>query len=356
MSIDRSVPFARSARVRPEGLFGFDSIRVPQYRLLDGATPIHALPRLSAHLGGANIYLKRDDLGSVGGGGNKLRKLELLIGEALQAGADTVITVGARQSNHARLTAAAAARAGMRCEVVLVRSVPREDADYTESGNVLLDSLFDARVHDLPASADAMAYAIARADELHAAGRQVYVCPFGGSSPIGCVAYAACAAEIAQQFKVLGLHFDRIVVPNGSGGTHAGLVAGFAALGNGTIEIDAYTVYAPAADAHRITLDKARQTARIINFQGEISPDAVRVDSSQLGPGYGLSTDSMRGAVRLLASHEGLLLDPVYSGKAFAGLIEGVTSGRYASDKNILFVMTGGLPGLFAYRREFQAA
>ncbi|WP_175852690.1 D-cysteine desulfhydrase family protein [Burkholderia anthina] len=356
MSFDTSAASARHARAPLEAVSGFDSIWLPRYRLLDGATPIHALPRLSAHLGGANIHVKRDDLGSVGGGGNKLRKLELLIGEALRAGADTVITVGARQSNHARLTAAAAARAGLRCEVVLTRSVPRDDADYVDSGNVLLDNLFDARVHDLPASSDAMAYAVARADELRAAGRRVYVCPFGGSSPVGCVAYAACAAEIVQQSKVQGLHFDRVVVPNGSGGTHAGLVAGFAALEAGVIDVDAYTVYAPAEDARRITLDKARQTARLINCQTEISPDAVRVDASQLGPGYGMPTDAMRRAVRLLAAKEGLLLDPVYSGKAFAGLIDGVTSGRYASDEHILFVMTGGLPGLFAYRHEFQAA
>ncbi|MCA8298018.1 D-cysteine desulfhydrase family protein [Burkholderia sp. AU30198] len=356
MTFNAPTSFTRHARANLQELFGFDSIRVPRYPLLDGATPIHPLPRLSAYLGGATIHVKREDIAGVGGGGNKLRKLELLIGEALQSGAETVITVGARQSNHARLTAAAAARAGMRCEVVLTRSVPRDDADYVESGNILLDSLFNARVHDLPASADAMAYAIARADELRASGQRVYICPFGGSSPVGCLAYAACAAEIVQQSRAQGNHFDRIIVPNGSGGTHAGLVAGLAALGTGTIEVDAYTVYAPAAEAHRATLDKAQQTARIINRDTEISPDAVRVDASQLGPGYGIPTDAMRRAVRLLASQEGLLLDPVYSGKAFAGLIEGVTSGRYASDKNILFVMTGGLPGLFAYRHEFQAA
>ena len=355
MTFDTSAASARLARAHLQGLFGFDSIRVPRYRLLDGPTPIHALPRLSTYLGGANIYVKREDSAGVGGGGNKLRKLELLIGEALLGGADTIITVGGRQSNHARLTAAAAARAGMRCEVVLTRSVPRDDTDYIESGNILLNNLFNARVHDLSASVDAMAYAVARADELHAAGHRVYVCPFGGSSPIGCVAYAACAAEIAQQSQANGLRFDRIVVPNGSGGTHAGLVAGFAALATGMIEVDAYTVYAPADDAYRTTLAKVRQTARILNFDRGISPDAVRVDSSQLGSGYGMPTDSMRQAVRLLASQEGLLLDPVYSGKAFAGLIEGITSGRYASDKNILFIMTGGLPGLFAYRNEFQA-
>nr|WP_269509878.1 pyridoxal-phosphate dependent enzyme [Burkholderia sp. IMCC1007] len=242
--------------------------------------------------------VKREGLGSVGGGGNKLRKLEFLIGDALHAGADTVITVGSRQSNHARLTAAAAARAGLRCEVVLTRSVPRGDADYVDSGNVLLDNLFDARVHDLPASADAMAYAVARADELRAAGHHVYVCPFGGSSPVGCMAYAACAAEIVQQSRSCDLHFNRVVGPNGSGGTHAGLVAGFAALGAGAIEVDAYTVYAPAEDACRTTLDSARQTARLINCRTEIWSDAVRVDASRLGPGYGMPTDAMRRAVR----------------------------------------------------------
>jgi L-cysteate sulfo-lyase len=208
-----------------------DLSRFPRHALLEGPTPIQHLARLSARLGGADIYVKREDLTGLGCGGNKLRKLEFLIGEALARGADTIITVGARQSNHARLTAAAAARVGLQCELVLTRTVPRSDHDYMENGNVLLDALFDARVHDLPGTANAQRFAEERANELLAQGRNVYVCPLGGSSPIGCLGYADCAAEIVAESHAQNVAFDRIVVPNGSGGMHAGLVAGFVALG-----------------------------------------------------------------------------------------------------------------------------
>jgi D-cysteine desulfhydrase len=300
-----------------------------------------------------NVFVKREDLNGLGGGGNKLRKLEFLIGEALARGADTIITVGARQSNHARLTAAAAARVGLKCELVLTRAVPRFDTDYIDNGNIVLDGLFDARVHDLPGSANSLQFAEERANELRAQGRNVYVCPLGGSSPVGCLGYADCAAEIMAQSNAEGLSFDRIVVPNGSGGMHAGLVAGFVALGLNPSFISAFTVYGEAEQAHANTLDKANQTARLINADLRVESSEISIDEAQLGLGYGIPTDSMRAAIRLLASTEGLLLDPVYSGKAFAGLVERVTSGTYLAGQNILFVMTGGLPGLFAYRSEF---
>jgi L-cysteate sulfo-lyase len=321
--------------------------------LLEGPTPIQHLSRLSAHLGSVNVFVKRDDLNGLGGGGNKLRKLEFLIGEALAANADTIITVGARQSNHARLTAAAAARVGLQCELVLTRSVPRFDADYLNNGNILLDDLFAARVHDLPGSTDALKFADERASELRLQGRKVYVCPLGGSSPIGCLGYADCAAEILNQASAAGLSFDRIVVPNGSGGMQAGLVAGIVAMGLDPNLISGFTVYGDAGRARSITLDKAVQTARLIDAKLTVDSDAILIDESQLGPGYGIPTDAMRAAVRLVASMEGLLLDPVYGGKAFAGLLEGVASGHYRAGAHILFVMTGGLPGLFAYRSEF---
>ncbi|QGZ65993.1 D-cysteine desulfhydrase family protein [Paraburkholderia acidisoli] len=322
----------------------------PRYDLLEGPTPIQPLPRLSAHLGGVNLFVKRDDLNGLGGGGNKLRKLEFLLGEALAASADTLITVGARQSNHARLTAAAAARAGLQCELVLTRAVPRFDADYLENGNIVLDDLFGAHVHDLPGSANALEFANARAEALRAQGRDVYVCPLGGSSPVGCLGYAACAAEILAQSQALNTPFARIVVPNGSGGMHAGLVAGFAALGVDPQLVQAFTVYSKADHARANTLDKANATARAIDAALTIEAPAVVIDESQLGDGYGIPTDSMREAVRLMASKEGLLLDPVYSGKAFAGLIADVRAGRHAPGDNVLFVMSGGTPGLFAYR------
>ena len=160
-----------------------DLARFPKTQLRDGPSPIVALPRLSQHLGGAEIYVKRDDVDGLGGGGNKLRKLEFLIGEAQATGADTIITVGGRQSNHARLTAAAAARVGMKCELVLSRLVPIEDEDYVENGNVLLDRLFGAVIHDIPGSVSALQVAEDRAATLRREGRKAYVCPLGGSSP-----------------------------------------------------------------------------------------------------------------------------------------------------------------------------
>lgn len=202
----------------------------PRLKLLEGETPIYRLAGLERALGdkcrGINIYVKRDDTMLLGGGGNKLRKLEFLLGEAAIQSADTIITVGGRQSNHARLTSAAAARLGLACELVLTRVVPREDVDYAENGNVLLDDLFGAVVHDLPGNADALAYANRRAEELRSQGRRVYVIPSGGSSPVGCLGYVSCALEIFNQSKKLGLSFNQVILANGSSGTHAGLLRG----------------------------------------------------------------------------------------------------------------------------------
>jgi len=326
----------------------------PRCRLTEGSTPIQHLPRLSEHLGGVNIFVKREDLNGLGGGGNKLRKLEFLIGEALAMGADTIITVGARQSNHARLTAAAAARVGLKCELVLTRLVPRFDDVYINNGNVLLDDLFGAHIHDLPGSENSLAFAQQRAVALGAQGRKVYVCPLGGSSPVGCLGYVDCAAEIVFQSEAMAVSFDHIVLPNGSGGMHAGLVAGFVALGMNPSHIIGHSVYAKTAQAHSTTLEKADHTVKLMDPDLHIDDSAIAIDDGQLGEGYGIPTDSMRAAVRLLASTEGLLLDPVYSGKAFAGLLQQASLRHYKQGQNILFVMTGGLPGLFAYGGEFE--
>ena len=333
-----------------------DLTRFPRAALTDGPTPIRSLDRLSTHLGsalnGVRLFVKRDDVGPVGGGGNKLRKLEFLLGQALADRADTVITVGALQSNHARLTAAAAARLGLACELFLTRSVPRDDADYTGNGNRLLQDLFGARVHLLPGEADSLREAEARAEALRAEGRRVAVFPSGGSSPLGCLGYAACAAEIAEQAAHLGLAFSRVVVPNGSAGTHAGLAAGFAAIGRTPSLVLSYAVLAPEAEARAVTLRRARETAALIDPALTLADEAIAVDGGHRGPGYGIPTEGMREAVRLMARTEGLLLDPVYSGKAFSGLLHDVRAGAYPAGATVLFVMTGGVPGLFAYRSE----
>ena len=334
--------------------------RFPRVALLDGPSPIRSLDRLSTHLGaelnGVRLFVKRDDVGPVGLGGNKLRKLEFLLGQALSERADTVITVGALQSNHARLTAAAAARMGLACELFLTRSVPRDDTDYTGNGNRLLQDLFGARIHLLPGEADSLAEAEARADALRSQGRRVYVFPSGGSSPLGCLGYAACALEIVEQASNLGLSFASIVVPNGSSGTHAGLAAGLTAAGRDPLLARSYTVLAPEAEARATTLAKARDTLALIGGGLTLADDSIRVDGAHRGPGYGVPTEGMREAVRLMARTEGLLLDPVYSGKAFAGLLHDVRAGTYARGDTVLFVMTGGVPGLFAYRQDFAEA
>lgn len=330
--------------------------RFARVALREGPSPIQHLSRLSAQLGGSAIFVKREDIGGLGGGGNKLRKLEFLMGEALAAKADTIITVGGRQSNHARLTAAASARLGLACELVLARLVPRHDDDYVNNGNILLDELFGARVHDLPANTDPLAFANGRAEALRAEGRNVYVCPLGGSSPIGCLGYAACADEIEDQSRDAGMHFDHIVVANGSGGMQAGLIAGSVALGWPSSTIIGHAVLAPAERARATTLDIARKTLALIDPERTLTENAVQVGGDHLGEGYGIPTDGMLRAVRLAASQEGLLLDPVYSGKAFAGLIHDVETGRFGKGSNILFLASGGSPSLFAYKSAFGAS
>jgi L-cysteate sulfo-lyase len=325
--------------------------RHPRLPLLEGPTPIQRLSRLEHALGvadGPGLYVKRDDLMGLGGGGNKLRKLEYLLGEALAQGCDTFLTTGARQSNHARLSAAASARAGMACELVLTDTVPRNDETYRRNGNVLLDDLFDATVHRHPAGTDALAAAQDRAAVLTAAGRRPYVVGSGGSSPLGCLGYAACAAEIVRQEGDLGLRFARFIVPNGSSGTHAGLTAGLKALGDDPARVASFTVLAPLADAAETTRQLADRTLHLVDPGAAINDADVVVRGDQLGEGYGIPTKAMFDAVRLVARTEGLLLDPVYGGKAFAGLLAAVRSGEWREGP-LLFVMTGGLPGLFAY-------
>lgn len=329
--------------------------RHPRVRLLDGPTPIQRLRRVEAALGpglnGARLFVKRDDLTGLGGGGSKVRKLEFLFGQALAHGADTVVATGPRQSNSVRLAAAAAARLGLRCEVGL-RPLGADDGDaYRRNGNVLLDGLFGAVVHELPDAAAAAAFCLERQAALAAHGRVAFVLPPGASSAAASLGYAECALEIADQEHALGLRFDRVVVPNGSAGTQAGLVAGFALLERRS-PVHGFSVLAPVAQAHRATLELARAAWALLEGDGELHPDDVVVDDAHRGAGYGRMTPEAVGALRFLAAHEGLLLDPVYSAKAFAGLLCQARRGELGANADVLFVMTGGTPALFAYRDE----
>ncbi|VVM52764.1 D-cysteine desulfhydrase family protein [Pseudomonas fluorescens] len=326
--------------------------------LLQGPTPIQRAERIEQLLGletrGTRLFLKRDDHMLLGGGGNKLRKLEFHIGAAQQAGIDTVITVGGVQSNHARLTAAVCARLGIDCELILTRSVPKSEVDYELNGNVLLDQLFGAQLQVLAAGTDSLARAETRAAQLRESGRKVLVISMGGSTPLGSLGYARCAAEIAEQETALGLTFNQVVVPNGSAGTHAGLASGFQLLGRGTAVVKSYSVLSDRDSSATRTLKLTQDTLALLGSDAIVRPEDIVIDGSQLGEGYGLPTEAMQDAVRLMARAEGLLIDPVYSGKAFAGLLADLKQGRFRDGDNVLFVMTGGTPGLYAYRETFQ--
>lgn len=322
--------------------------------LLPGPTAIEPLERLNAELGGVRIFVKRDDIAGIGGGGNKLRKLEFLLGDARAQGCDTMMTVGARQSNHARLTAAACAHTGFKCELVLPRVVPRDDDDYLHNGNILLDGLFGAAIHDMASDADVATFVAKRIAELSDSGAKVYFAPPGGSSAVGCLGYANCAAEIIAQSKDMNVNFKNVIVANGSSGTHAGLVAGFAALGVGASFAKSYAVYYEAAKTRAITLKIANETLALLAPGTVLHENDIAVNGEHRGTGYGIPTDEMIAAVRKVARTQGLLLDPVYSGKAFAGLLHDIAAGVYQPGDNVLFVMTGGVPGLFAYRKVFE--
>ncbi len=323
-----------------------DISRFPRAALARLPTPIEPLLRLSAHIGGPQIYVKRDDCTGLGLGGNKLRKLEFLLGEALAKGADVVLTVGAMQSNHARQTAAACARLGMDCELILRRGSHATDA-YLQSGNVLLDRLFGAHLHVIESPESREAVMDARAEVLRREGRRPYCIPVGGSCGLGNLGYAVCAAEILVQSAETGQQFASVLVATGSGGTQGGLVAGMLMLDGLPV-----TGIAVEGDSREQGALAARQATESLHMLGrhDLDPtDAVNVMDDFAGPGYAEPTESMREAVALAARFEGLVLDPVYTGKAFAGLLSLARSGRFGKEQSLLFVHTGGVPGLFGY-------
>ncbi|KAB2343293.1 D-cysteine desulfhydrase family protein [Actinomadura rudentiformis] len=301
-------------------------------------TPLEHAPRLTAALGGPQIWIKRDDCTGLAIGGNKTRKLEYLLGQALAEGHTTVVTFGAVQSNHARQTAAACARLGLRCELLLSRLVPRTDTFYETSGNVLLDGLFGARVRFV----DGLDETAAALEEIGPA----YVIPTGGSNAVGALGYVNAALELAEQMR----DADRIVVATSTTGTAAGLLVGLEQAGLETVG-EVICVYRPEAETEA-ELDKlVGETSGLVGVVPRTGGRHVRDD--WLGPGYGMPTPEMIEAVRLFARTEGVLLDPVYSGKAAAALVGMVRSGEMGPDETVVFWHTGGSPGLFAYPDVF---
>jgi D-cysteine desulfhydrase len=325
-----------------------DLARFPRRRYTQGFTPIEPLPRLSAALGGgAQIWIKRDDLLGLAGGGNKTRKLEFLVAAALAEGADTLITVGAPQSNHCRLTLAAAAKEGLKCRLIIEERVPGSYSPQAVGNNFLFQLMGAESLRIVPLGTDLAAEMATEAAAVRAAGGVPYTIPGGGSNPLGALGYAACAAEVVAQSFDMDTTFDRFVVASGSAGTHAGIVAGLAAL-NSRLPVHGVSVRRDRATQEGNVYTLAVGTAALLGTPAPAAV-AVQVDDAQVGPGYSLPTDAMIEAVQLLARCEGVLLDAVYSGKAMAGLIAAVRDGRIDKGERVLFLHTGGAPSLPAF-------
>jgi L-cysteate sulfo-lyase len=313
-------------------------------------TPLEPLPRLTAQLGGPELWIKRDDQTGLATGGNKARKLEYLVADALAQGADTLITAGAAQSNHARQTAAAAAKSGLACRLVLrsPASIERQAVDPLQvQGNLLLDQLLGAEVvwaGDRPL-AEAMAQV---AEELRTAGRHPYVVPYGGSNPIGACGYVKAMEELMAQCTERDLRFDHVVLASSSGGTQAGLAVGARAL-EYVGRILGISVDPPADELRRRLADLASATADHLGLALTFSPEDFAVNDDYLGGGYGVVGELERAAIRTLARSEGVLLDPVYTGRAFGGLLDLISQGAFRADERVLFWHTGGTAGLFGY-------
>ncbi|MDO5725760.1 MAG: D-cysteine desulfhydrase [Tissierellia bacterium] len=323
--------------------------KFPRRRYTEGKTPLEKLENFSKALGGPNIYIKRDDLLGLTSGGNKTRKLEFLMADALNKGADTILTCGAVQSNHCRLTLSAAVKEGLKCQLILEERVKDSYSKDASGNNYLFRLLGVEDVHVVPGGSDMMGELEKLAKKLEGEGRKPYIIPGGGSNPIGALGYVACAEEIMEQLFDKALVIDHIVVPSGSSGTHAGMVAGLTGV-NANIPITGVSVSRPVEKQAPLVLNLARETAKLLGIQNEIADDLVAVRDDFVGPGYSLPTDSMIEAVQLLARTEGILLDPVYTGKAFAGLIGMVREGKFDKDDNVLFLHTGGSPALYAYQ------
>jgi L-cysteate sulfo-lyase len=328
--------------------------RFPRVFLAHLPTPLERMDRLSKALGGPEIWIKRDDCTGLSTGGNKTRKLEFLMAEALEQGADMVMTQGATQSNHARQTAAFAAKLGLGCHILLEDRTGSNDPNYNGNGNVLLDHLHGATTEKRPGGTDMQAEMEKLAETFKAQGRKPYLIPGGGSNPTGALGYVNCAYELLGQLNDRGLKMDHIITATGSAGTHAGLIAGLKAM-NAGIPLLGFGVRAPKEKQEENVFNLAQRTAEKLGCPGVVQRADVVADCDYVGAGYGIPREDTLEAIRLFAELEGILLDPVYSGKAAAGLIDYCRKGRFGKDERIVFLHTGGSAALFGYDAALTA-
>lgn len=329
--------------------------RFPRIRLAHLPTPLEPLPRLSALLGGPEIWIKRDDCTGLSTGGNKTRKLEFLMAEAVEQGADIVLTQGATQSNHARQTAAAAAKLGMDCHILLEDRTGYNHENYRYNGNVLLDVLHGASIEHRGTGLDMNAEMEAVADRMRSDGRRAYTIPGGGSNATGALGYVNCALEMLGQFVDMGLAVDHIVHATGSAGTQAGLITGLKAM-NAGIPLLGIGVRAPKPKQEENVFNLAVKTAEKLGCPGVVAREDVVANTDYVGPGYGMPARDTLEAIDLFARTEGILLDPVYSAKGAAGLIDLIRKGHFRTGERVVFLHTGGAIGLTGYTHEFDVA
>jgi L-cysteate sulfo-lyase len=322
--------------------------RFPRIRLGHLPTPLEPLPRLSALLGGPEIWIKRDDCTGLSTGGNKTRKLEFLMAEAVAMGADMVLTQGATQSNHARQTAAAAAKLGLDCHLILEDRTGYNEPNYRANGNVLLDVLHGASLEYRGPGLDMNAELLAVAEGFRARGRVPYAIPGGGSNPTGALGYVNCALELLGQMVDRGLVFDQMITATGSAGTHAGLIVGLKAL-NAQLPLLGIGVRAPKETQEANVFRLAQATEAKLGVEGVVQRADVVANCDYIGQGYGIPADSTLEAIDIFARTEAILLDPVYSGKGAAGMIDLIRRGQFTKGQRILFLHTGGAIGLTGY-------
>lgn len=320
----------------------------PRTHLAHLPTPLEKLPRLSEELSGPTIWLKRDDCTGLGLGGNKTRKLEYLLGEAISAGRDTVVTFGAMQSNHCRQTAAACARLGLACHLVLTDQVSSSDDRYHSGGNVLLDRLFGATLHVVSAGDRDTVRAVL--NDLQEKTR-LYVIPAGGSNATGALGYARCAWEIIEQCQQAAFTPDLIAHASSSAGTQAGLLWGLERM-NANVQLLGFNVYHEDPDS---LIQNIKAIIDDLDTQHQTKTKSPpEVNHAYLGPGYGQISDETIAAIRLAATLEGIVFDPVYSGKALAGLIDQINIGIYSKQDHVVLIHTGGAPALNVYQASFE--
>ena len=328
--------------------------RFPRAALAHAPTPLEPLPNIARELGGPRLFVKRDDCTGLAMGGNKARQLEFYFGEALAQGCDTVVSTGAIQSNFVRMMAAAACKLGMRCHIQLESRVPGMPEEYHVSGNVLLDRLFGAHLHFYPEGEDESG-ADQQLREIAERARQEGASPHvisitADHPPVGALGYVAAAAELLRQAEDMGVQIDVVVLASGGAFTHVGMLAGLRALGSRARVVGICVRRGADAQRNRVQ-EMADRLAGLLGRSGLVKPDDIWVEDAYLGPGYGQADAGTLKAIHLAAEREGLLLDPVYTGKSFAGLIGLLRQGLFKADKNVVFLHTGGAPALFAYNQ-----